>query len=55
MFGEKLAVLHSGTLTWATLRAESIAQEAENRLFWSKSVKKQVGDGGDGPPTKFDF
>ena len=50
MFGEKLAVLHSGTFTRATLRAEFISQEGGKRLFWSKSVKKQVGEG---PLTKF--
>ena len=43
MFGEKLAVPHSGTLTRATLQAEFIALEAGKRLFWSKSMKKQVG------------
>ena len=50
MFGEKLAVPHSGTLTRATLRAEFLAPEAGKRLFWSKSMKKQVGArSGDGP------
>ena len=54
MFGEKLAVPHSGTLTRATLRAEFIELEAGKRLFWSKSMKKARGGAERGwPPLKF--